>query len=370
MSTAGPRRTGHAPVTRPACASRPRRTQSSAPPGGPVRSACWATRCPRGSPSWSRSGTRRMTASPFAFFRGAAAVMAGDLAGTPVSGLDVQLCGDAHLANFGMFASPERALAVRHQRLRRDLPRTVGVGPQAARGQPRRGRAGQRLHGQADAQDRASPRSAATATPWRRSPAWATSPCGTPGWTSSEARRLLGDRLDPQHAQAPRRSPLAKARSHDHLRALDKLTEVVDGRRRIVADPPLVVPVSDLAADLCRDEVESTRRRASSRTTPPRSVPATASWSAPTPSSTWPGKVVGVGSVGTRCWIVADARPRRRRPPVPPGEGGAGSRCWRRYLGPRPPRHRGRAGGRRPADHAGGRATSSWAGTARPGSTG
>src|SRR4051812_22565790 len=52
----------------------------------------------------------RMAASPFAFFRGAAAVMAADLAGTPTSGIRVQLCGDAHLSNFGGFASPEREL--------------------------------------------------------------------------------------------------------------------------------------------------------------------------------------------------------------------------------------------------------------------
>src|SRR5690349_24447695 len=52
----------------------------------------------------------RMMVSPFTFYRGAATVMAADLAGTPVAGLEVQLCGDAHLSNFGLFASPERLL--------------------------------------------------------------------------------------------------------------------------------------------------------------------------------------------------------------------------------------------------------------------
>src|SRR5438552_664702 len=52
----------------------------------------------------------RMTASPFTFYRGAAKIMAADLAGTPVAGLEAQLCGDAHLSNFGLFASPERRL--------------------------------------------------------------------------------------------------------------------------------------------------------------------------------------------------------------------------------------------------------------------
>ena len=52
----------------------------------------------------------RMLSSPFAFYRGAAAIMASDLAKTPRSGLEVQCCGDAHLSNFGVFASPERRL--------------------------------------------------------------------------------------------------------------------------------------------------------------------------------------------------------------------------------------------------------------------
>jgi uncharacterized protein (DUF2252 family) len=51
-----------------------------------------------------------MLASPFAFYRGAAVIMASDLSTTPQSGIQAQLCGDAHLANFGGFASPEREL--------------------------------------------------------------------------------------------------------------------------------------------------------------------------------------------------------------------------------------------------------------------
>ena len=81
----------------------------------------------------------RMLASPFAFLRGSAAVMAADLAGTPVTGLSVQACGDAHLANFGVFASAERNLVFGDQRLRRDAARSLGVGLEAARRQHRRG---------------------------------------------------------------------------------------------------------------------------------------------------------------------------------------------------------------------------------------
>ena len=60
----------------------------------------------------------RMLVSPFTFYRGAALIMAHDLAATPRSGLNVQCCGDAHLSNFGVFASPERAAGVRRQRFR------------------------------------------------------------------------------------------------------------------------------------------------------------------------------------------------------------------------------------------------------------
>ena len=74
----------------------------------------------------------RMLVSPFTFYRGAAMIMANDLAATPRSGLTVQCCGDAHLSNFGVFASPERRVGVRRQRFRRDAPGAVGVGRQAA----------------------------------------------------------------------------------------------------------------------------------------------------------------------------------------------------------------------------------------------
>jgi Uncharacterized protein conserved in bacteria (DUF2252) len=70
----------------------------------------------------------RMLVSPFTFYRGAAMIMAEDLASTPRSGLTVQCCGDAHLSNFGVFASPERRADLRSQRLRRDAPGPVGVG--------------------------------------------------------------------------------------------------------------------------------------------------------------------------------------------------------------------------------------------------
>ena len=83
----------------------------------------------------------RMLVSPFTFYRGAALVMASDLATTPRSGLVVQACGDAHLSNFGAFASPGRRLDLRRQRFRRDAAGAMGVGRQAVGREPRGGRA-------------------------------------------------------------------------------------------------------------------------------------------------------------------------------------------------------------------------------------
>ena len=95
----------------------------------------------------------RMLVSPFTFFRGAAYPMAADLAGEPRTGLDVQLCGDAHLSNFGGFAAPDRRLDVQHQRFRRDAAGPVRVGREAAGGELRRGGPGSRLRRQTAAVD-------------------------------------------------------------------------------------------------------------------------------------------------------------------------------------------------------------------------
>ena len=95
----------------------------------------------------------RMMVSPFTFYRGAAKIMAADLAATPVAGLEAQLCGDAHLSNFGAFASPERQAAVRPERLRRDAAGAVRVRREADggelhhRGPQQRVRQGRRARG-------------------------------------------------------------------------------------------------------------------------------------------------------------------------------------------------------------------------------
>ena len=97
----------------------------------------------------------RMMVSPFTFYRGAAKIMAADLKDTPTAGLNTQLCGDAHLSNFGVFASPERALRVRPERLRRDAARPVRVRREAHGGQLHDRRPEQRLHRRPQARDAA-----------------------------------------------------------------------------------------------------------------------------------------------------------------------------------------------------------------------
>jgi uncharacterized protein (DUF2252 family) len=242
-----------------------------------------------------------MAASPFAFYRGAAAVMAGDLAGTPDSGLHVQLCGDAHLANFGLFASPERALLFDINDFDEtypgpwewDVKRLAASLVVAAR--------------ENDFSNKQTQKVVMAAVRRYRDAMSSFADMGNLAvWYSrvdaEEARRLLSDQLD-SHLRKRLDKSVAKARSRDHLRAFNKLTEVVDGQRRIAGDPPLVVPVSQLAADLRRDEVESTvdgilRVYAASLGPGQRELVRSYTF------VDMARKVVGVGSVGTRCWIV------------------------------------------------------------------
>jgi uncharacterized protein (DUF2252 family) len=243
----------------------------------------------------------RMLASPFAFFRGGAAIMAGDLAGTPISGIDVHLCGDAHLANFGLFASPERNLLFDLNDFDEtcrgpwewDLKRLAASLVVAGR-----------ANGFSEQKNR---RTVVTAA---RSYAEAMAAFADMGnlavWYArvdeAQAKQIVGGALD-DHMRTRLEKSTSKARSRDHLHSLGKLTEVVDGRRRIVADPPLVVPVSTLAPAVGHEEVEAVvvgilEEYAASLDLAHRTLVESYSF------VDLARKVVGVGSVGTRCWIV------------------------------------------------------------------
>jgi len=244
----------------------------------------------------------RMLASPFSYFRGAALPMAADLAATPVSGLAVQACGDAHLSNFGLYASPERALVFDLNDFDETLPgpwewdvkRLAASLEVAGRGNgfgpgPRR-----KVVAAAVGRYRAAMRGFAgqdNLTVWYAR-------------AETEAlREQFGSQLAaPEQRQAD--SALAKARTRDSLQALAKLTRQVNGQPRIVADPPLVVPLSDLlggAADQAKLQAALKGLLASYRRTletDRRYLLAQFEF------ADMARKVVGVGSVGTRCWIV------------------------------------------------------------------
>ncbi|GHC80125.1 DUF2252 domain-containing protein [Streptomyces flavofungini] len=243
----------------------------------------------------------RMLESPFRFYRGAAALMAGDLAGTPSTGIKVQLCGDAHLLNFRLLASPERHLMFDINDFDETLP-----GPwewDVKRLAASLVIAG-RNNGFADAQRSAVVRGAVrTYREWMRRLAamrhldvWYTKV------DADDLFRLLGDRGESVMRKRAALA-LAKARTRDHLHAFEKLTHMVKGERRITPDPPLIVPVDDLLPGMARDQLEEQIRGLIER------------YAQSLPSDRralleqfrlvdMARKVVGVGSVGTRCWII------------------------------------------------------------------
>ncbi|MDR6973439.1 uncharacterized protein (DUF2252 family) [Streptomyces sp. 3330] len=232
----------------------------------------------------------RMAASPFAFLRGAAALMAADLAAQPHTGLTVQLCGDAHLLNFGLYASPERGLVFDLNDFDETFPgpfewdvkRLAASVAVAAR---ENGHPEPRVH------RAALEAAAAYRTAVRR--------LSRLDELAVWYERVDAGQLLPLLRSARRRAraggSLTRARRRTSLQSLDKLTEVVDGRRRIIHDPPLIEPAgaSDGAAlrkifSDYRSTLTEERRLLLDRY---RFVDAAR-------------KAVGVGSVGTRCFIV------------------------------------------------------------------
>ncbi|KDN82057.1 DUF2252 domain-containing protein [Kitasatospora cheerisanensis] len=232
--------------------------------------------------------TGRMAASPFAFLRGAAAVMAGDLATAPASGLTVQLCGDAHLVNFGLYASPERTLLFDLNDFDETLPgpfewdveRLAASLAVAAR---ENGESPEDTH-----------RVVLDAVRGYREHLRELAGLGElTVWYRHIDAQHLADSLKGK----PRRrieTNLASARRRDSLQAAGKLTRSTPAGRRFKDQPPLVEhlgfdtdEVRGLLTDY-RDSLPDDRRRLLDRY---RFVDVAR-------------KVVGVGSVGTRCYIV------------------------------------------------------------------
>jgi uncharacterized protein (DUF2252 family) len=243
----------------------------------------------------------RMLVSPFAFYRGGAAIMARDLAGTPRSGLTVQCCGDAHLSNFGAFASPERRLIFDVNDFDETLP-----GPwewDVKRLAASMTIAAAENGFSAKQRDRVT---LATVEEYRTA---------MRRFAAMNHLDVWYAHLDVEDAIARYRSQLkakrvarvekqaAKARTRDSMSAFSKLCHVVDGRARIVDESPLIVPVDKLVADggvdVNPDDLE--RIYGSYRDTLQfdRRILLEAY-----EMHDLARKVVGVGSVGTRSWIV------------------------------------------------------------------
>jgi uncharacterized protein (DUF2252 family) len=243
----------------------------------------------------------RMMVSPFTYYRGAALPMAADLAATPSSGLRVQLCGDAHLSNFGAFGSPERRVVFDLNDFDETLP-----GPfewDVKRLAASMAVAG-RDNGLATKERRAVTVGtvAAYRTAMREFAAMPILEVWYAHFDVDEALVRLQAEL-PKKAVRQTQAQVAKARTRDSTQAVAKLTTVVDGRRRIISDPPLIVPIEELAGDLDVDAVyrfisallveyiqtlSADRRRLAERFA----------------LAGMARKVVGVGSVGTEAWIL------------------------------------------------------------------
>ncbi len=243
----------------------------------------------------------RMLASAFAYYRGAALPMAADLAGTRSSGLRAQLCGDAHLSNFGAFASPERRLVFDLNDFDETLPgpfewdvkRLVASLAVAGR---ETGLTAKKRRGVALAA------AAAYRTAMREFAAMSILNVWYAHFDVEDAIARLQSDL-PKKAVRQTKVQIAKARTRDSTQALAKLTTVEDGRRRIISDPPLIVPIEELASDLDVDAVYKFLRALSTGYT--QTLPAYRHRLAERFTLTAAArKVVGVGSVGTETWIL------------------------------------------------------------------
>ena len=244
----------------------------------------------------------RMLVSPFTFYRGAAALMAADLGGAPHSGLTVQLCGDAHLSNFGLFASPERRLVF-------DLNDFDETHPGPFEWDVKRLAASFELAGRENGLDRRTRRGLTTRVGrfYRTSMARFAAATATQVWYAH--LEMSTERLE-RIAQGPSERDLAKARKltekakrRDSRQAVRKLIRVVDGHADWIADPPFLVPLADLAPD--RDQASLLNGMAEvlesyADTVSPEIRRLLQNYRLMGMAR----RVVGVGSVGTSAWVV------------------------------------------------------------------
>jgi uncharacterized protein (DUF2252 family) len=243
----------------------------------------------------------RMVESPFAFYRGAALVMASDLSRTPNTGLTVQLCGDAHLSNFGVFESPERKLVF-------DVNDFDETHPGPFEWDVKRLVASLAVAGRSNGFGRRKRRKVALAAAagYRSAMADFARQDNLAVWYThidvDDVMRQLGDQLDTKRGTRARKR-LEKARGRDSVQALASLATTVDGRTRIRSRPPLLVPLDELwsGADAALGHQQLLALVAAYRRTLPPDRRHLLDQFELTEVAR---KVVGVGSVGTRAWIL------------------------------------------------------------------
>ena len=256
----------------------------------------------------------RMMVSPFTFYRGAAKIMAADLKDTPTAGLNVQLCGDAHLSNFGVFASPERTLLFDLNDFDETLP---GPFEYDVKRMAASFTIAARNNGFTKADARAATLTSVAA--YREAMAGFAEMPTMDIWYAHLSEEVLLSAVK-NAARSPKRTEkssaakaaakraekiAAKAHTHDSLQALSKLAERVDDQYRIVSQPPIVVPLRDLAGRLGFSSEEMERViheqfRAYRATLQDDRRHLLERFEVVDMAR----KVVGVGSVGTRAFIV------------------------------------------------------------------
>jgi len=240
----------------------------------------------------------RMSTSPFAFFRGSARIMAADLAGTPVSGLEVQLCGDAHLANFGLYASPERQLVFDIN----DFDETL-AGPWewdikrlatsiiiAARHNDIKNKDGRK----------ATQRMVKT---YRQAMSDFAGMRTTDTWYAMLDKDEFHETADKEGRKNEAKAITDEAHGKDSRHALDKLAEEVDSQYRIEHEPPRLVPLRELRDHVSRSHLQTLVENAfdAYRHSVADDLKCLLDRFRPVDIAL---KVVGVGSVGTRCLIL------------------------------------------------------------------
>ena len=244
----------------------------------------------------------RMMETPFTYYRGAALPMASDLARTPATGLIVQACGDAHLSNFGVFGSPERKLLFDVNDFDETVPapwewdvKRLAASLEVAA----------RENGFSDKERRKIV--LASAQRYREVMRQLSGEGNLNVWYTQVDMDDFRARFDGLLKNRQRKAidkGLAKARTRDSMQELDKLTRIEDGQPRIVSEPPVIVPLRDLLGELAgaidiekelKDLIAKYRRTLQ----PERRV-----LLEQYEFTDIARKVVGVGSVGTRCWII------------------------------------------------------------------